>query len=269
MKFYNKYGKEINLVDFDYLNKQLLVNNDFQINQRGQSEYNLGYSVDMWFTKWGQPKLEVVDNGVIFSNTDTANNSVFMQLIKTDNPNRTFSSAFMIDKKRYEVTEVNPSSGAIIREFENFDFVISYNSDNQCIQVYIRIDGNKRIHIEYVDLFEGDIAYPHVKKKYTTDLLECRLYYIKKWINVVISYKYTDKEVKVYGEIPEMIKAPTCNIIEANCADSSSNGNELKTIKNNWVKDYYGYEARLEFLRPIHQSCKSVHILVELSCEET
>lgn len=85
----------------------------------------------------------------------------------------------MIDKKRYELTGINPSSGAIIREFENFDFVISYNSDNQCIQVYIRIGGNKRIHIEYIDLFEGDIVYPHVKEGYDIVLSKCQKKYFK------------------------------------------------------------------------------------------
>lgn len=68
------------------MNPNLLINPDFRVNQRGQSEYSSGYSVDRWFIEGNKCSVRPSVDGILITsviNPDT-NTHVFGQ--KIENP---------------------------------------------------------------------------------------------------------------------------------------------------------------------------------------
>ena len=68
------------------MNPNLLINPDFRVNQRGQSEYSSGYSVDRWFIEGNKCSVRPSVDGILITsviNPDT-NTHVFWQ--KIENP---------------------------------------------------------------------------------------------------------------------------------------------------------------------------------------
>lgn len=203
MEFYNSKDEKINLVDFNYLNhRSLLVNGNFQINQRGQSEYNAKaneYTLDMWASV-GSGKIRINPNkkvGGIYTNI------AIMQFVNKNLDNQNVTLSMKIDgivvTKTFKCTE--GYSDIVVYQSDKFKLTVSNNvlvDRNLTKFEFYLINLQGEVLIEYIDLFEGDIAYPHVKKSYAEDLMECRRYLIVERIYTTtrisipnLSYNYT------------------------------------------------------------------------------
>lgn len=158
--------------------QNLLINGDFKINQRGQSSYTAdGGTVDVWIKKYGSTTLTVTGNGVNFSNASSEYPGGFYQKVKK--PESVVGSKFTIVAKingsifsKVKTIELSNDSDPI--NDDNFILTVSYLSDG--IRVYVEVSPDKSISIEYIDLFEGSIAYPHVVEDYATALMRCERY---------------------------------------------------------------------------------------------
>lgn len=152
----------------------LLINGDFQCNQRGQSEYISNpmkaiYTVDMWrFSMLDKLTLTINEEYITFSNlrvslasfTQTCSeldmSKKYTLVIKLRN-----ESPYLIKKEAGQVINYEFKKGVFARVTEGK-------------LVGISINGGIEIDIEYIDLFEGDIAYPHAKEDYTVALMRCQ-----------------------------------------------------------------------------------------------
>lgn len=244
--------------------KQLLINNDFQINQREQSEYTTkGYSLDMWLLA-GDPfngSLKINDNGTI---TITNKSTAYMYL----------SQKMNLQGKHIAVVKVVNKSGNCTQYFGGTNLskelnvgVNSFGINQNFTEVGIRLGTNSSITVEYIDLFEGNIAYPHVKKRYSDDLLECRQYHKKQTISCVVAYKYTSGEYMYYGNIEPMFKTPTVKVLNAIVTDTSGNTNEFDHTKRAWVDENYYVNATIKFKREVHSTAFGCLLECEFSCE--
>lgn len=189
---------------------QHLINNDFQINQRGQSEYTSGgYGLDMWYLNaTTYNPISLIKGGGILINKATTNQNIVRQYVDRDKlkigkqytllinieSDKAFVGQCGFGKKRQDLNVV---SGNKIYSYtftlEESDIGENNTVDTLIINVDNRVGNAPTIKIFYADLFEGDIAYPHVKKTYAEDLMECRRYLRKTWIKYLVRFNATNK----------------------------------------------------------------------------
>lgn len=155
--------------------KQLLFNNDFQINQRGQIIYennssNVKYTLDMWYVLWG--KVEVLDKGVRLS--PSVEHGYLQQIFASKLEANKYTVCIKVNDKVYSYSGTLSETEMIFYDGENFQITVQYENNKSMYKV--NFIAKQQLDIEYIDLFEGDIAYHHVKKKYEDDLWECQSY---------------------------------------------------------------------------------------------
>ena len=169
-----------------FYRQNLLVNGDFQCNQRGKTSYEVAeastYSVDMW--RIYQIKLDVLTEGIKI----TGKSSVipgfltqFVDVISHKDEPHTISA--MVDGKVCTFT-LTLTGTAQEKNFGKFKITAlrtsTWNTDKGVYDNRIKINicptGMNSITIKYVDLFEGTIAYPHVKEDAATAMMRCRRY---------------------------------------------------------------------------------------------
>ena len=180
--------------------KQLLINNDFQVNQRGKSLYDdFGYTLDGWHF-YGivgdgttKPKIEVKDKGIKITNTDY-NWCSIQQVVPDHLRGKTVTICFSVkDLQSNQLASINYPMNVRMCYGNTTGEVTSQNSygikaiyDDGIYSVTIDVPQNathSRLKlafmiggsatIERVDMFEGAIAYQH-RKDYTKSLIECK-----------------------------------------------------------------------------------------------
>ncbi|MFQ9922534.1 MAG: hypothetical protein ACLRVU_03410 [Beduini sp.] len=152
----------------------LLVNGDFQCNQRGLSSYmsagNTIYTVDMW--RINKMSLTVENDGITITNTDTTTHGL-VQILNNPLTNGKYTATVKValvtgDVLLYGVKKLE--SGINIFTFDSA--IVSKDRLN------IDVQPNSSVKLIYCDLFEGTIAYPHIKEDYTVALMRCQRYVI-------------------------------------------------------------------------------------------
>lgn len=161
--------------------KQLLINPDFQVNQRGKSEYNFStngkYGLDMWQHRQGEYSgaliVTPIKGGGVHIKLGANSGGGLRQVFKADDfkAGQTYTTVVSIDNVRYTGTIKLSNSGAII-DNDLFQIGFAIADDVVNYSLWIKQNGFEG-DINYCNLFEGDIAYPHVKNKYADDLMEC------------------------------------------------------------------------------------------------
>lgn len=154
--------------------KQLLVNPDFQVNQRGQSSYinntsTPTYTLDMWQLAYGT--LSVLENGVKV--TPYATQVFLNQKIDYDLTDKQVTLILKETNGEMHILQgVASKTQALSVKSGNVTLSIGYISETNLYKIGTTYDAETSV--EYINLFEGDIAYPHVKNKYADDLMECQ-----------------------------------------------------------------------------------------------
>lgn len=163
----------------------LLVNGDFQINQRGQSEYTGfktgSYNLDMWKNWFGSSttkSVEQVENGIDIYGDKTIALEQFVDY--KNGIDKMFSIGCSFDNKRYEFTFTLTDTSQPLVIKENVNLSVKYEVEKKCIGVALWCNDGVKHTVNYIDLFEGAIAYPHTKEDYTVALMRC-----KEWLIVL------------------------------------------------------------------------------------
>ena len=167
-----------------YNPRQLLVNPDFQINQRGQSEYNFSkngnYGLDMWQHRQGNYTgalvVTPIKGGGVHIKLDTNVGGGLRQVFKTDElkAGQQYTTVISIDNVEYTGTiELSNSSKIIDNDLFQLEFAIADDIVNYSL--WIKQNGFEG-DINYCNLWEGDIAYPHVKEDEAIALMRCMEY---------------------------------------------------------------------------------------------
>ena len=165
--------------EVDYNPRQLLLNPDFQINQRGQSAYDgFKYTFDMWYLIFGYVSKN--DNGgvdLVWNIEYPSNSNELWQLLDLEN-DKNYTLVYKIDDVVYTMSigSISEQMSAIIDDKTKFKAYFTYDTERKKYVVAIGVKENQSIHIEYIDLWEGDIAYPHVKEDYAIALMRCEEY---------------------------------------------------------------------------------------------
>lgn len=188
----NEFGaKEVNEIH-GRLNglapQNLLINGDFQINQRGLGEYtSTGHTLDMWrcYLISGN-KVSPISGGGIKIEKVGGTFSLRQKVPFTENDiGKKYTVSFELETDTLIESDLNFGQQTNIWNFEIGKKVYSHTftlQSNDIVNGYVdliivNIDkavGN--INVYYCDLFEGDIAYPHVKEDYATALMRCQQY---------------------------------------------------------------------------------------------
>ena len=169
-----------------FYRQNLLVNGDFQCNQRGKTSYEVAdtssYSVDMW--RIYQVKLDVLTEGVRITGKSSVAQGYFTQFVDVVNHKDIYHTiSAMVDDKICTFT-VELGATAQEKNFGKFKITAlrtsTWNSEKGAYDNRLKINicpiGMNSITIKYVDLFEGTIAYPHVKEDSATAMMRCRRY---------------------------------------------------------------------------------------------
>lgn len=246
----------------------LLINGDFQINQRGQSEYSCtdsSYKKIYGFDMWGiiaastTTKVTKSNNGVKFENLGMGS-SVFTQRICIEKISDYVLVVKCSDVVGNLVVEIYYMDG----NYENHKLsnginIISITNKNiKDISPTIIQQGS--VDIEYIDLFEGSIAYSHIKEDYATALMRCQLYYRRISVNAygyVLSNSFN--VVQQLGVIMPMIENPTITQI--------SEGTRFNISE---ISYSYGATGSVYVSMKAVEAQSSLRILngvIELSCE--
>lgn len=174
-------------------NPNLLTNPDFRVNQRGQSEYSSGYSVDRWFIQGNKCSVRPSVDGILITsviNPDT-NTHVFWQ--KAENPLKPGKYTLSLN-----VSEVSGVWSARIRTVNaEGSYVDSYYTpvlhvglnkvsvelnEGEYISA-VSVGCNKdtevgdSVKLAWVKLESGSLATPFVPPDPATELLKCQRYF--------------------------------------------------------------------------------------------
>ena len=166
--------------------QNLLINGDFQINQRGKSEYNFNkqgsYGLDHWQHRQGNYYqaliLTQLPNGGCHLKLATGAGAGLRQYLEASDfvENQLYTIVVSIDDKKYFVTSKLIASESENKVIDNKIFTLYFYLKKSSSQVVFSIwlkTGNSEYDINYCDLFEGSIAYKHQKEDKTLALTRC------------------------------------------------------------------------------------------------
>lgn len=208
--------------------QSLTINGDFQINQRGKSEYREnGYTLDMWSCILANGnKLSQLPSGYgVLINKVKANQTVLRQrnpnvskypvgtkftVVYDFESNVSFSNEVGFGKQRKSIqVEAKRKQYSFIWTLQSNDIDENKNVD---VLVFNNTDTNVQLKIYSVDVFEGEIAYKHHREDYATALMRCQSFIVK--ISNIFS-GFTDKTGKfitfLCDKIINMQGTPTLN----------------------------------------------------------
>lgn len=237
----------INAVRGALYRPNLLINGDFQCWQRGdtlgindntQNTNGFKYFADMWNVYFERGAgnsytFEKVSNGVKCSvSKEIAINQFITQAL---------------DENKYYILVVSINDIIHTLTFkgqetkESSDFTIkhmSVNSTGTYNRIIIKVKNNDIIN--YADLFEGDIAYPHVKEDSANALMRCQnklLYYTNIFVGGELIYmKKANDTLSVNIFLPYIMKNTTIKADEVRVTF----GNNATSYSTN-IYNYYIY----------------------------
>lgn len=241
----------------------LLINGDFQVNQRGKSEYNENkdgsYTLDMWRTRQGNYtnaiKIKPRNGGGVTITLPSLNiGAGINQLLPMDDSNlgKQFTAIVSKDGKVYHYTTTLSTTDEGIFIEKGIKLDIMYNNTDKYLRfsLYFQNDTsnpiqNKPFDIDYCYLYEGTEIYPYQKEHYPIALTRCAYYY--QYIGLrVIALTKTWGELRnsmLIGTIPilKIKNSPSIVLNPSNVySDSSTTGNDFSMDKVNISKEIRG-----------------------------
>lgn len=171
-------------------NRQLLINNDFQVNQRGKSSYTLNsnvelnYTLDMWAIyvedDGSSITVTVEKDGVLIETKGTGKKQFFQTLtdkIQEYISNFTGVASFYVESISgnvvFEKWSYDDSNFEKIKEVTQ-GVNVGYIKNKNIGRIQFTFDGVCSLKLKYCDLFDGDVAYQHQMEDYTIALMRCK-----------------------------------------------------------------------------------------------
>ncbi len=209
--------------------RQLLVNPDFKVNQRGKSEYTGQgvYSLDMWqiHAVNGNTISQLESGYGVLINKTKKNQTVlrqYHQYATREDIGKQFTCCYDFESDVAFTNEIGFGKQRVSLQVEQgrkrYSHTFTLNesdfedNDVLCFLVFNNTQDNVQLKVYNADLFEGDVAYPHVKNKYVYDLIECQRK-IRKF-NTILStiFKYSDKRFLVKAYFEPLDNTPTIKV---------------------------------------------------------
>lgn len=176
------------------INPNLLINGDFRVNQRGQTNYinqsTLAYTVDRWAYVGGN--IEVLYNGIKLTNTrEDVSNAYFEQFIEDYSKlwGKTITMSYClydgtIVSKSGKLPDVEPSTSQSLlstNKVQNTDGRLYYfNTKKLAFTIDIlKQVGTTGIIILWAKLEIGDTPTAYSSRPYAEELAMCQRYYVK------------------------------------------------------------------------------------------
>ena len=168
MIYYNNYLAVMK--KYHFLNPKgvtahnLLINGDFQVNQRGQSSYTCDgtkrvYGVDMWSFSKSNTFMKVTENGI-------ETNAPISQMFEKLKSGVKYTAVCNIDNVIHTKSIVGGTYDTGTSQ------TIMYLTFNDVERIVITPNDTQKIN--YVDLFEGEIVYKHSKEDYAIASTRCQ-----------------------------------------------------------------------------------------------
>ena len=189
------------LADVQY-KQNMLINGDFQCNQRGEKFYDaigtVMYSVDMW--RIFNVRLDVLAEGVKVTGRSATAQGYLTQFIQLGTLNTTeYTISAMVDGMLYSFT-LAPGANAQEKDFGTFKISALTTSTwdealggyNNKLKVNICPVGTSTFTLTYVNVVESKYASAHVKEDPATALMRCRRYVQKGATIAPTLYMYTE-----------------------------------------------------------------------------
>lgn len=221
----------------------LLINGDFQVNQRGNTRYEIGdltYTFDRWCGS-GWMSIEKTSNGVkVQNNADINSNQWFMQKLETHLSGTFTLSVKVISKNGKAVAKIESTDSLIDQvDLSVGDNVLTVNTEDLAI-ITIEIGGSTTyadyVEIAYIKLEQGSIATPFIPRLYAEELILCKRYYRLIYLSHSEYIASTSNEAYFVENFEqEMRTTPTINI------------KDIGTVTNIANLGYYAYPNRINF----------------------
>ena len=149
--------------------RNLLINGDFQVNQRCQSSYTCDgtkrvYGVDMWSFSKSNTFMKVTENGI-------ETNAPISQMFNKLKSGVKYTVVCSIDNVIH--------TKSIVGGTYDTSQTIMYLTFNDVERIVITPNGTQTIN--YIDLFEGEIVYKHQKEDYAIALTLMHFIYDKNY----------------------------------------------------------------------------------------
>lgn len=208
------------MVKAENIEKQnLLINGDFQVNQRGQSSYTCDgtkriYGVDLWSFSKADTFMRIVESGI-------ETNAPISQMFNKLKSGVKYTVVCSIDNVIHTKSIVGGTYDTGASQ------TIMYLTFNNVERIVITPNGTQTIN--YIDLFEGEIVYKHQKEDYAIALTRCQRYV---WKNCDMSMAEIIPSVYLEGvTFPiEMINTPSVKIIRFEDTSGIDYSNKIRSI---------------------------------------
>jgi len=208
-------------------NPNLLINPDFKINQRGQTEYEAnGYSVDMWFIGGGE-KVTVVSGGLKVECTNTIGRA-FRQTVEIPE--------YMVGQPFTLSVNVVEKSGRVVATVNDVNSEISgigihkYTFTPTTAELQIQpirpVDVGASATVAWAKLEFGSVATPFTPPDPATELLKCQRYFVRLDNDSTRNFSYNGSgfvvsatQVQVVCSLPAPMRLaePSVTMSEAPC----------------------------------------------------
>lgn len=156
----------------------LLINGDFNVNQRGQSSYSgesakATYTLDMWYLSASAYVSATInsDGSVTFMNSHPSSELSLSQSIGGE---LSYPLTAVIKLQGEAPASVKFTAEGMVSISDDCAVQIVDDGNRHIFQ--IRCSAGKSITIEYAALYEGEVAFNHVREDYATALMRCQQY---------------------------------------------------------------------------------------------
>jgi len=197
----------------------LLINGDFQINQRNQSSYTCDgtkrvYGVDMWSFSKSNTFMKVTENGI-------ETNAPISQMFNKLKSGVKYTVVCSIDNVIHTKSITGGTYDTGVSQ------TIMYLAFNDVERIVITPNGTQTIN--YIDLFEGEIVYKHQKEDYAIALTRCQRYVCKN-CDMIMSGVIQQTYLEGTTFPIEMMKVPSVKIIKFTDITGNDKSNEIYSV---------------------------------------
>lgn len=220
-------------------NENLLINGDFQVNQRGQTSYstnstNAIYTVDRWRlqagTGNGSVTLTVNEDGSVTISNQTTVNAYLVQVFEKAFALNDYTASFEISNKTGIVSFAINDAMDAAQEVNNGFNAFTGNGSPSRITFYLA--GGSSMTLRWVKLEQGSIATPFVPRLYAEELLFCQWYYrifkgSNKYLGLVRTFSAGTSGIY---EIPLATSMRTTPTISASGVTAQGNGITFNSV---------------------------------------
>ena len=207
-------------------NPNLLINGDFQVNQRQFTNVSNNLNnielVDRWLKAWGNCKVEKVDEGLKITNNGSGGSPIEQRIECKLNEmvGKTMTLSASVDGVVYSVSGILGTEVVKLTK-SNFGMYFQADTTKNCIVVRIYPESYINLTVNWVKLELGSMATQFISRPYIEELALCEYYFTKGEKEIpILASKTTDQYTALFS-FDEMRVVPTVKNIIAKYFNTS------------------------------------------------